>query len=167
MTESGDSGELQIFQLKEKVTINKHQTGLVPVADYEIKARRIVCYNKRSKKLFPMKAVEVENNTETTLEGGNCVVLEDDRYIGESFIVNVKPDEPQLVSYAVEKNILVKIQEKTEFLNPHQLKFHNDTKKIFVEKFIQAESLRSFNTVVSCIIYGWLIVGTKNHVYYH
>jgi hypothetical protein len=143
-----ESGELQIFQLKEKVSIKKHQTGLVPVADYEIEAKRIVCYNKRSKKLFPMKAVEVENNTNTTLEGGNCVVLEDDRYIGESFIVNVKPDEPQLVSYAVEKNILVKLQEKTEFLSPHELKFHNDTTKTFVDKFSQAESLRSFNTIV-------------------
>ena len=92
-----------------------------------------------------MKAVEVENTTGTTLEGGNCVVLEDDRYIGESFIVNVKPDEPQLVSYAVEKNIVVKIKEKIEFLNPHALKFHNDSKKIFVDKFSQAQSVRSFN----------------------
>lgn len=144
-SEKPESGELQIFQLKEKVSIKKHQTGLVPVAEYEIEAQRIVCYNKRNKKLFPMKAVEVENNTETTLEGGNCVVLEDDRYIGESFIVNVKPDEPQLVTYAVEKNILVKIKEETEFLSPHEMKFHNDTKKTVVEKFSQAESLRTYN----------------------
>ena len=149
--EKSEGGELQIFQLKEKVSIKKHQTGLVPVADYEIEAQRIVCYNKRNKKLFPMKAVEVQNNTGTTLEGGNCVVLEDDRYIGESFIVNVKPDEPQLVTYAVEKNILVKIKEETEFLNPHELRFHNDTKKVFVEKFSQAESLRTFNMMVQTV----------------
>jgi hypothetical protein len=95
-----------------------------------------------------MKAVEVVNNTGNTLEGGNCVVLEDDRYIGESFIVNVKPDEPQLVSYSVEKSVLVKIEEKSEFLNPHALKFHNDTKKEFVDKFNQAESLRTFHMMV-------------------
>ena len=130
------------------MSIKKHQTGLVPVSEYEIEAKRIVCYNKRTKKMFPMKAVEVENNTGATLEGGNCVVLEDDRYIGESFIVNVKPDEPQLVTYAVEKNILVKVEEKNEFLSPHSLRFYNDTKKDFVDKFSQAESLRSFNMMV-------------------
>lgn len=99
-----------------------------------------------------MKAIEVENTTGSTLEGGNCVVLEDDKYIGESYIVNVKPEEPQLVSYAVEKNVIVAIKEKTEFLNPHCLKFHNDTKKKFVEQFDQAESLRSFHTVVRFLI---------------
>lgn len=145
-----EENELQIFRLKDKVTIKKHQTGLVPVAEYKIKARRIVCFNVRVKKLFPMKAIEVTNNTGVTLEGGNCVVLENDRYIGESFIMNVKPDEPQLVSYLVEKNILIKLENKVNSLVPHALRFRNEEKKVFVDKFSQADQVVILNHQV-----GW------------
>lgn len=142
-----EGGDLQIFNLKDKVSIKRHQTALVPVNEYEIDAQRIICYNKKAKKIFPMKAIEVINSTGNTLEGGNCVVLEDDKYIGESYIVNVKPDEPQLVTYAVEKNIGVKMVEKTDHLNPHVIKFFNSTKNIYVDNFDQAESLKTFFTV--------------------
>lgn len=135
-------GDIHIFNLNEKVSIHKHQTGLVPVSEYVVEARRIVCYNKRNKKLFPMKAIEVENNTGNTLEGGNCVVLEDDKYIGESYIVNVKPDEPQLVTYAVERNVMVNVKDKSEHLAPHRLVFYNSIKKEEVERFDQCDSIR-------------------------
>lgn len=135
-------GDITIFNLKEKVSIKKHQTGLVPVSEYIVQARRIVCYNKRNKKLFPMKAIEVENNTGNTLEGGNCVVLEDDKYIGESYIVNVKPDEPQLVTYAVERNVMVNLKEQNEHLAPHRISFRNSIKKEEVERFDQCDSIK-------------------------
>ena len=143
-----DDNELQIFRLKDRVTIKKHQTGLVPVAEYQVQARRIVCFNVRVKKLFPMKSIEVTNTTGATLEGGSCVVLEDDKYIGESFIVNVKPGEPQLVSYVVEKSILVQFQTKTDSLMPHALRFHNKVKKVFVDRFAQADTVVALNNQV-------------------
>ena len=96
-----------------------------------------------------MKAIEVTNNTNTSLEGGNCVVLEDDKYIGESFIVNVKPEEPQLVSYAVEKNVLVKTETKTDHQIPHAMRFKNESKKMFVDKFSQADYLLLLNKIVN------------------
>jgi hypothetical protein len=130
------------------VTISKHQIGLIPVADYKIKAQRIICYNIKMKKLFPIKAVGVMNITESTLEGGNCILLEDSKYIGESFILNVKPDEPQFVSYTVEKNVLVRKESKTDHKIPHQIKFLNNIKKNYVNKFSQADTLSLLKKIV-------------------
>ena len=95
-----------------------------------------------------MKAIEVVNSTGYTLEGGNCVVLEDEKYIGESFIVNVKPSEPQLVSYAVEKNIVVNIENENNYLPPYALKFKNTTKNQFVNLFKEADKLVLLNKMV-------------------
>ena len=54
-----------------------------------------------------MRAVEFENTTGLTLEGGPLTVLEGGSYVGEAMLDTIKPDEKKLIPYAFELSVAV------------------------------------------------------------
>jgi hypothetical protein len=105
-----DLGDLFEYNLKEKVTILKNRSALVPIINAKIKAEKVTLWSAAEAR--PLRALWVTNSSGLTLDGGAFNVLEDNAFAGEGIIDPLKPEERRLLSYAVDQ--AVRIQNKDE-----------------------------------------------------
>jgi hypothetical protein len=80
---------------------------MVPIVQKRFQGRSVLLHNRRTRPENPMRAVDFENTTGLTLEGGPMTVLEGDSYVGEAMLDTLKPDEKRIVPYAVELSVHV------------------------------------------------------------
>lgn len=100
-------GDLFEYKLKERVTIRKNQSALVPIIQTEIAAEKISLWNQSLGTPRPLRALWVTNSSSLTLDGGSFSVLEDETFAGEGVLESIKPGEKRLLSYATDLGLLV------------------------------------------------------------
>jgi hypothetical protein len=98
-------GDLFEYKLKERVTIRKNQSALVPILQTEIAAEKVSLWNEAQGSSRPLRAVWLTNSSALTLDGGSFSVLEDETFAGEGIIEPLKPGEKRLLSYAVDLGV--------------------------------------------------------------
>ena len=116
-----DLGELFEYNISNPVTIKRKQSALVPILTEEIKARRILLYNKNEHGLNPNACLEVTNNTNLTLERGPVTIIYDDNLAGEAIIPFLNKEDTRLLNYAVEQAIIINHEEKSQNQNVHRI----------------------------------------------
>jgi hypothetical protein len=105
-------GDLFQYNLKEKVTILKNHSALVPIINSHIKAEKVTLWSSGS--VRPLRALWITNSSGLTLDGGAFNVLEDNAFAGEGIIDPLKPDERRLVSYAVDQAVRIEHKDDLE-----------------------------------------------------
>lgn len=100
-------GDLFQYAITRPVTIKRNQSALVPIVLKPFGGRGVLLYNPATRERNPLSAVEFENTTGLTLEGGPVTVLEGDTYVGEAMVETIKPAETRLIPYSVELAVLV------------------------------------------------------------
>ena len=105
-------GDFFEYTVKQPVTVNRNQSALVPILADELGGRRIVLYNRASREQNPFAAIELVNSTGLTLEAGPLMVFEGDRYAGEAMLDSLKPDDTQILAYAVDLGVTVENSHK-------------------------------------------------------
>lgn len=98
-------GDLFQYNLKEKVTILKNHSALVPIISSHIKAEKVTLWSQGSSR--PLRALWVTNSSGLTLDGGAFNVVEENAFAGEGIIDPLKPEERRLLSYAVDQAVRV------------------------------------------------------------
>jgi hypothetical protein len=116
-------GDLFQYSITRPVTIKRNQSALVPIVLKPFRGRGVLLYNPATRERNPLSAVELENTTGLTLEGGPVTVIEGDTYVGEAMVETIKPAETRLVPYSVELAVLVdsKSDSKTETVHRTQI----------------------------------------------
>lgn len=107
-----DLGDLFEYQLKDRVTIRKNQSALVPILQSRIDAEKVSVWNPSDSSV--LRALWVDNSSGLTLDGGSFNVLEDDAFAGEGLMDAMKPGEKRLLSYAADLGLLVDAKRKIE-----------------------------------------------------
>lgn len=107
-----DLGDLFQYNLKEKVTILKNHSALVPIINSPIKAEKVTLWSRGSQR--PLRALWITNSSGLTLDGGSFNVLEDNAFAGEGIIDPLKPDERRLLSYAVDQAVRIEHKDDLE-----------------------------------------------------
>jgi hypothetical protein len=105
-------GDLFQYKLKEKVTILKNHSALVPIINSPIKAEKVTLWSTRS--AWPLRALWITNSSNLTLDAGAFNVLEDNAFAGEGIIDPLKPDERRLLSYAVDQGVRIEHKDDLE-----------------------------------------------------
>ncbi len=105
-------GDLFEYRLKDRVTIRKNQSALVPILQTRIDAERVSLWNPSQDSV--LRALWVDNNSNLTLDGGSFNVLEGDAFAGEGLMDAIKPGEKRLLSYAADLGLLVDAKQKNE-----------------------------------------------------
>ena len=100
-------GDLFEYKLKDKVTLKKNQSALVPIAQTEIEAERVSLWSGTSGSGRPLRALWVKNTSPLTFDGGSFSVLDDEVFAGEGLTEPLKPGERRLLSYATDLGVLV------------------------------------------------------------
>jgi hypothetical protein len=103
-------GDLFEYKLKDRVTLKKNQSALVPIAQTEIQAEKVSLWNGTTGSGRPLRALWLKNTSPLTLDGGSFSVLENEVFAGEGLTDPIKPGERRLLSYATDLGLLVEAQ---------------------------------------------------------
>jgi hypothetical protein len=103
-------GDLFEYKLKDRVTLKKNQSALVPIAQTEIEAERVSLWSGTSSSGRPLRGLWLKNTSPLTFDGGSFSVLENEVFAGEGLTDPIKPGERRLLSYATDLGLLVEAQ---------------------------------------------------------
>lgn len=103
-------GDLFEYKLKDKVTLRKNQSALVPIAQKEIEAEKVSLWSGTSGSGRPLRGLWLKNTSPLTFDGGSFSVLENEVFAGEGLTDPIKPGERRLLSYATDLGLLVEAQ---------------------------------------------------------
>jgi len=101
-------GELFEYSLKERITVLKNQSALVPIVQSPIEAERVTLITANENdpgQSIPLRALWVRNTSGLTLDGGTFNVLEQDSFAGEGIMDLLHPGERRLLSYAADRAV--------------------------------------------------------------
>lgn len=102
-------GDLFEYKLKDRVTLKKNQSALVPIAQTEIEAEKISLWSGTNASGRPLRGLWLKNTSSLTLDGGSFSVLENEVFAGEGLTEPIKPGERRIVSYATDLGLLVEV----------------------------------------------------------
>jgi len=120
-TTSKDLGELFEYNIANLVSIKRKHSALVPILTEEIKAKKILLYNKNEHDKNPNACLEITNNTALTLERGPVTIIYDNNLAGEAIIPFLNKEDTRLLNYAVEQAVLITHEVKSENLKVHKV----------------------------------------------
>jgi len=103
-------GDLFEYNLKEKITVLKNQSALVPIVQSAIEAEKITLVTSDENgglQGIPLRALWLKNSSGLTLDGGTFNVLEQDSFAGEGIMELLHPGERRLISFAADKAVRV------------------------------------------------------------
>ena len=109
--EGAKLGELFEYALKQKITVLKNQSALVPIVQSPIEAERVTLItadNSGQVNTAPLRALWLRNTTGEMLDGGTFNIVEEDAFAGEGIMDVLHPDERRLLSYAADTAVHVK-----------------------------------------------------------
>ncbi len=109
-----DLGDLFECKLKDRVTLKKNQSALVPIAQTDIAAEKVSLWSSTAYSGRPLRALWLNNISTLTLDGGSFSVLENEVFAGEGLTETIKPGERRLLSYATDLALLVEMQKSSK-----------------------------------------------------
>ncbi|HTZ75231.1 MAG TPA: carboxypeptidase regulatory-like domain-containing protein [Candidatus Aquilonibacter sp.] len=105
--EGSDLGDLFEYKLKDRVTIHKNESALVPIIQTHVEAEKVSLWNQSLGSERPLRALWLTNSSNDTLDGGSFSVLEDETFAGEGITDPIKPGEKRIISYATDLGVRV------------------------------------------------------------
>jgi hypothetical protein len=112
VSESRELGDLFEYKLRDRVTIRKNQSALVPILQTRVEAEKVSVWNPSEN--YVLRALWVTNSSDLTLDSGSFNILEGDAFAGEGLMDPIKPGEKRLLSYAADLGLAVDAKEKDE-----------------------------------------------------
>jgi hypothetical protein len=98
--EGKDLGDYFEYNVKQKITIGKNQSALVPILQARMEAEKVSIWNEDSKEI--RRALWMTNSSGLTLDSGTFNILDGDTFAGEGLVETVHPGERRLISYAAD-----------------------------------------------------------------
>jgi hypothetical protein len=108
--EGKSAGDFFEYKIKQKITIGKNQSALVPILQAHIEAEKVTLWNRDS---APLRALWIKNTSGQVLDSGSFNVLEADTFAGEGVLETIHPDERRLLSYAGDAAVHVKYSDES------------------------------------------------------
>ena len=105
-------GDFFEYDLKERVTIGKNQSALVPILQARIDAEKVTLWNEDSD--APLHALWLNNTSGLEFDAGSFNILDEGTFAGEGMIGAVRPGEKRLISYAADTAVQVKMDEDSK-----------------------------------------------------
>ncbi len=103
------AGDLFRYDIKQRITIGKNQSALVPIINAPIDAEKVTLWNSGGgdSKHRALRALWLKNTSDLTLDAGTFNVLDAATFAGEGLVDILKPGERRLVSYAADSAVRV------------------------------------------------------------
>ncbi len=110
-------GEMFEYDVKQKITIGKNQSALVPILQSHIDVEKVTLLSPGNtdsddddeKPGRALRALWITNSSGLTLDSGTFNIVEGDTFAGEGLIDTVHPSERRLLSYAADTAVHLKV----------------------------------------------------------
>jgi hypothetical protein len=112
--EGTDLGDLFEYKLKDKVTIHKNESALVPIVQTKVTSEKVSLWSPSMNSQRPLRALWLTNSSNLTLDGGSFTILENETFAGEGITDAIKPGEKRLLSYAGDLGVRVTTEGNSE-----------------------------------------------------
>ncbi len=112
--EGSDLGDFFEYKLKDRVTIHKNESALVPIVQVHVATEKVSLWNTSLNSSRPLRALWLTNSSPLTLDGGSFSVLENEAFAGEGLTDAIKPGEKRLLSYAADLGVRVESKADSE-----------------------------------------------------
>lgn len=93
-------GDFFEYKLKQKITIGKNQSALVPILQSKIDAEKVTLWTAGTQNV--LRALWIKNTSGLTLDGGSFNLIDSDAFAGERMLETVHSEERRLISYAAD-----------------------------------------------------------------
>ncbi|SPP65381.1 DUF4139 domain-containing protein [Nitrospira lenta] len=100
MTE--DKGELFEYRLDQPVTLDKHQSALLPIIGQSLQGQKVAVYNPSANATHPLHGYRLKNSSTLHLMQGPITVFDGGAYAGDAQIYDLAPGQDRLISYALD-----------------------------------------------------------------
>ncbi len=97
--------ELFEYDIKNRVTIGRNQSALVPILQSRLDAEKVTLWN--ANETVPLRALWLSNTTGLTLDAGTFNVIDDGTFAGEGLFDTIRDGDKRLVSYAADPAVQV------------------------------------------------------------
>jgi hypothetical protein len=98
-TELGDFFE---YVIQHPVTLPRQKSAMLPIVNKAVEGDRVSIYNPATHPKFPLLALRMKNTSGVHLTQGPVAVFERAGYAGDAHLLDLRPGEDRLVSYAVD-----------------------------------------------------------------
>ena len=105
-------GDLFEYNIKERVTILKNHSALVPIINSHVDAEKVTLWSSSSPRA--LRALWIKNSSGLTLDSGTFNIIDNNTFAGEGLIDPLKPQERRLLSYAVDQGVRVEHTNRLE-----------------------------------------------------
>lgn len=108
--QGAEVGDFFEYDLKQRITLAKNQSALVPILNAPVEADKVTLWNEDSGAL---RALWLKNTSGETLDSGTFNIIDSGTFAGEGVFATVHPNERRLLSYAADTAVQVKSQEES------------------------------------------------------
>jgi len=115
-------GEMFEYNVKQKITIGKNQSALVPILQSHVDVEKVTLWSAGSaggdadddeKPGRALRALWITNSSGLTLDSGTFNIVEGNTFAGEGLIDAVHPSERRLLSYAADTAVRIKADQES------------------------------------------------------
>ncbi|HWH60421.1 MAG TPA: carboxypeptidase regulatory-like domain-containing protein [Terriglobales bacterium] len=115
--QGGQVGDYFEYNLKQKITINKNQSALVPILQSRVEAEKVTLWTSKDDDdtdngHVPLRAIWIKNTSGQMLDSGTFNILDGGAFAGEGVLQSIHPDERRLLSYAADTAVHVKQEDE-------------------------------------------------------
>jgi len=112
--EAAKIGDYFEYNLKQKITIGKNQSALVPILQAPLEAEKVTLldYGQDGQAQVPLRAIWLKNTSGQILDSGTFNIIESGTFAGEGVLDSIHPDERRLLSYAADTAVHVKREDE-------------------------------------------------------
>lgn len=100
--EARELGELFEYTIQQPVTVRQGESAMLPFLQQRVDGRKLAIFNQSYATQHPLNAVEVQNESGKTLDGGAITIFDAGAYAGEALMETLKADDKRLISYGVD-----------------------------------------------------------------
>jgi hypothetical protein len=108
--ESKNVGDYFEYNIKQKITISKNQSALVPILNSPVEIEKVALWNEDDKEV--RRALWLKNTSGLTVDSGTFNILESDTFAGEGVLDTLHPGERRLISYAADPAVHMKVTQE-------------------------------------------------------
>lgn len=104
--DAAEKGDLFEYRFPSRVNARNGESILLPFLQQKLPVRRLLVYSDTSSS-YPRNAVEINNASGKTLDGGPITVYDAGGYAGEALIETTKDGVKRMISYAVDQGVRI------------------------------------------------------------
>jgi hypothetical protein len=118
-----EAGALFSYEFPGRVNVRKGESVMLPFVQTAVSAERLMIFSERQPvKDHPMLALELDNDSGVTLDGGPVTVFDGGEYAGEALFDTTIKGEKRLLSYGVDLGTSLRLEPSSGTQQVHSIR---------------------------------------------